>query len=131
MQLVVARVEAAAAVASEASAQTSFEDTRQSAEDRATAVQTAAAAAAIEGDSLTSRLALTEAKVKKLRAAATSAEEAAERSKTATTSLETTARDAALVAAREKATLEARVSELERDLGTDTTDLATDGRQFS
>jgi hypothetical protein len=131
MQLVVARVEAAAAVASEVSAQTSFEDTRQSAEDRATAVQTAAAAAAIEGDSLTSRLALTEAKVKKLRAAAASAEEAAERSKTATTALETTARDAALVAAREKATLEARVSELERDLGTDTTDLATDGRQFS
>jgi hypothetical protein len=131
MQLVVARVEAAAAVASEASAQTSFEDTRQSAEDRATAVQTAAPAAAIEGDSLTSRLALTEAKVKKLRAAEGSAEEAAERSTTATTALETTARDAALVAAREKATLEARVSELERDLGTDTTDLATDGRQFS
>jgi hypothetical protein len=63
--------------------------------------------------------------------AATSAEEVAERAKTAAAATETTARDAALATAREKAMLEARVSELERDLGTTTTDLATAGCQFS
>jgi predicted nucleic acid-binding Zn-ribbon protein len=65
---------------------------------------------------------LAEAKVEKLRAATASAEEAVERAKTET---------AAQAATREKATLEARVSELEHDLGTATTDLATTGRQFS
>jgi ABC-type transporter Mla subunit MlaD len=65
---------------------------------------------------------LAEAKVEKLRAATTSAEEAAERAKTET---------AAQAATREKETLEARVSELEHDLGTATTDLATTGHQFS
>jgi chromosome segregation ATPase len=44
---------------------------------------------------------------------------------------ETAARDAAHAVAREKATLEERVSELERDLGTATTDLETTSRQFS
>jgi HD-GYP domain-containing protein (c-di-GMP phosphodiesterase class II) len=48
----------------------SLEAARQSAEDRATATQTAAAAVATERDSLASRLALTEAEVEKLRAAA-------------------------------------------------------------
>jgi chromosome segregation ATPase len=72
-------------------------------------------------------IALTEAEVEKLRAAAASAEEAAERAKTAATATESAARDAA----REKATLEAKVSELERDLGTATTDLVTAGYQFS
>jgi hypothetical protein len=61
---------------------------------------------------------------------ATSAEEAAERAKTATAATESAARDAAQAAGREKATLEAMVSELERNLGTSTTDLATAGRQF-
>jgi hypothetical protein len=77
------------------------------------------------------RLALAEAEIEKLRAATASAEEAAERAKTVATATETAARDAAQTAAREKETLEARVSELERDLGTATTDLATAGRQFS
>jgi hypothetical protein len=76
-------------------------------------------------------LALTEAEIEKLHAVATSVEEAAERAKTATASTETSAREAAQAAAREKAALVARVSELERDLGMTTTDLATAGRQFS
>jgi hypothetical protein len=57
MQLVVARVAAAAPVASKASAWTSLEVARQSAEDRATTAETAAATAATEQDSLASRLA--------------------------------------------------------------------------
>jgi hypothetical protein len=129
MQLVVARVAAAAAVASEASAWTSLVAARQLAEDRATTAETAVATAAIERDSLASRLALTEVEVEKLRAAAVSAEEAAYRAKAVVAA--TAARDAAQAAAREKATLEARVSELECDLGTATTDLATTGCQFS
>jgi predicted nucleic acid-binding Zn-ribbon protein len=76
---------------------------------------------------LVSRLVLAEAEVKKLRAAAASAEEAAERAKTAVVATEIAARDAA----REKAALEATVSELERDLGTARTDLATTGHKFS
>jgi chromosome segregation ATPase len=128
MQLVVTRVTAAAAVASEASAWTSLEAARQLVEDRATTSETAVATAATERDSLASRHALTEAEVEKLRAAAASVEEAANRAKAVATA--TTARDAAQATAREKATLEARVSELERDLGTTTKDLATTGRQF-
>jgi hypothetical protein len=87
---------------------TSLEATRQSAKDRATTTQTAAAVAATERDSLASQLALAEAKVEKLRAAAVSAEEATERAKTTAAAIET----AAQAAAREKAELEARVSEL-------------------
>jgi predicted nucleic acid-binding Zn-ribbon protein len=59
------------------------------------------------------------------------AEEATERARTTTVATETTARDTTQAAGFEKATLEARVSELEGDLGTATTDLATAGRQFS
>jgi hypothetical protein len=129
MQLVVARAVAAAAMVSEASAQVSLEAARQSAEDHATSAETTTAAAITEQNSLASRLALAE--VEKLRAAATSAEEAAERAKTAAAATETAARDAAQAAAREKAVLEARVSEFERDLGTATKDLVTTGRQFS
>jgi hypothetical protein len=70
----------------------------------------------VERDSLASRLALAEAEVEKLRAAAASAEEAAERSRTAASTTETATRDVAQAAAHEKATLKARVSELERDL---------------
>jgi hypothetical protein len=131
MQLVVARVVAAAAVASEASTRTSLEAIRQSAEDRATTAEIAAATAITEQDSLASSLALVEAEVEKLQAAAASAEEAAERAKTAAAATESAARDTAQAAAREKATLEARVSELERDLGTAMTDLATMSHQFS
>jgi chromosome segregation ATPase len=105
----------------------SLEAARQSAEDRATTAVTAAATAATERDSLVSRLVLAEAAVKKLRASAASAEEATERAKTAVVATETAARDAA----REKVALEAMVSELERDLGTATTDLATTGHKFS
>jgi hypothetical protein len=70
MQLVVAWVVAAGAVASEASARTSVEAARQSAEDRATTAETAVATAATERDSLASRLALAKAEIEKLRAAA-------------------------------------------------------------
>jgi chromosome segregation ATPase len=118
-------------VASEVSAWTSLEATRQSAEDRATTAETAAAAAITKRDSLASRLALAKAEVEKLQVAAASAEEAVERAKTATAATETIARDASQAATCEKAALEARVSELERDLGTATTDLVTTGHQFS
>jgi chromosome segregation ATPase len=124
MQLVVARVATAAAVASEASARTSLEA-------RATTAQTITTAAATEWDSLASRLALAEAEVEKLRAAVAFAKEAADRAKTAAAATETAAWDCAQAAAHEKAVLKVRVSELERDLGTATTDLATAGRQFS
>jgi hypothetical protein len=59
-------------------------DTKQSAEDRTTAAQSAAAKAVTEQDALALRLALAEAEVEKLRAAATSAEEAAKRARTVT-----------------------------------------------
>jgi chromosome segregation ATPase len=131
MQLIVARVVAAAAVASGASAQTSLEAARQSAEDRATTAEAAATTAVTERDSLASRLALAEAEVEKFQAAMTSTEEAAKRTKTVVVATEAAAWDVAQAAAREKAALEARVMELERNLGTATTDLATAGRQFS
>jgi chromosome segregation ATPase len=124
-------VAAAAVVASGALTRMSLETARQSAEDRATAAQIATAAAATERDSLASRLALTEAEVEKLRAATTSAEEATERARTTAAATETATQDVAQAAAREKATLEVRVSELEHDLGTATTDLVTADRQFS
>jgi uncharacterized protein YhaN len=85
-------VAAAAVVASEASAWTSLEAARQSAEDRSTTAEAAAATAVTEWDSLASRLALTKAEVENLRAAATSAEEAAERAKTAAAATKTVAR---------------------------------------
>jgi hypothetical protein len=50
MQLVVARVTAAAAVASKASTRTTLEAAKQSVEDRATAPQSAAATVATERD---------------------------------------------------------------------------------
>jgi hypothetical protein len=53
-------------VVSEASALTSLEAARLSAEDRASAPETATATAAAERDSLASRMALAEAKVEKL-----------------------------------------------------------------
>jgi hypothetical protein len=124
-------VAAFTAVASEASARTSLEAARQSAEDRTTTAETVSTTAATERDLLASRLALTKAEVEKLRAIAVSAEEAAERAKTVAASTETAARDAAQAVACEKAALEARVLELERDLGTSTMDLAMTGRQFT
>jgi hypothetical protein len=98
-------VAAAAAVVSEVSMRTSLEATRQPAEDRATAAQSATASAATERDSLVSRLALIEAAVEKLRAAAASDGEATERARTTDATTKTTARDAAQAATREKATL--------------------------
>jgi hypothetical protein len=118
----------AAAMASETSARASLEAACQSAEDRAISTETTAATAVTERDSLASRLALAEAKIERLRAAAASAEEAAERAKTVAATEETTARDATQTAAREKAALEAKVLELESDLRTATTDLATTSR---
>jgi hypothetical protein len=57
MQLVIARVAAVGAVASETSARASLEAARQSKEDRAIFAETAVAAAVTERDSLASRLA--------------------------------------------------------------------------
>jgi DNA repair exonuclease SbcCD ATPase subunit len=131
MQLVVARVAAAGAVASETSARTSLEAARQSTEDRAISAETAAAAAATERDSLAWKLALAEAEMEKLRVAAAFAEEVAKRAKTVTATAKSAAREASQTAAREKAALEAKVSELESDLRTATTDLATTSCQFS
>jgi hypothetical protein len=59
-----------------------------------------------------------------------STKQAAERARTAAATTETAARDTTQAAAREKVSLEARVSELERDLGTTTADLTTAGCQF-
>jgi chromosome segregation ATPase len=118
-------------VASETSTRASLEAARQSARDLAISTETAAAATATEWDSLASRLALAEAEIEKLRAAAASTEEVAERAKTAVATAEATAREATQTAAREKATLEAKVSELESDLRMATTDLATTSLQFS
>jgi hypothetical protein len=63
--------------------------------------------------------------------AATSAEEANERAKTAAATAETTAREASQTVVRDKAALEAKVLELESDLQTATTGLATTSRQLS
>jgi chromosome segregation ATPase len=131
MQLVVARVAAAGAMASETSMRASLEAARQPAEDRAISTETATAAAATKLDSLASRLALAEAEIEKLRAAAVSAEEVAERAKTVVATAETAAREASQATTREKATLEEKVLELESDLRMATTDLATTSRQFS
>jgi chromosome segregation ATPase len=128
MQLVVSQVAATGAVANEVSVRVSLEAARHSVEDRAVAAKISTAMAATERDSLASRLALAEAEIEKIRAAAASAEEAAERAKTAVATTETAARDAAQAAAREKAALKAIVSELESDLSTATTDLATTSR---
>jgi hypothetical protein len=130
MQLVVARVVAAGAVASETSAQSSLVAAHQSTEGRAISVETAAAAAITKRDSLASRLALAEVEIEKLRVAAASVEEVAERAKTAATTTESAAREASQTAARKKAALEAKVSKLESDLRTTTTNLATTSHQF-
>jgi predicted nucleic acid-binding Zn-ribbon protein len=63
--------------------------------------------------------------------AVASAEEVAERAKTTTATAESAAREAFQTAAREKAALEAKVLELESDLRTARTYLATTSRQFS
>jgi chromosome segregation ATPase len=57
--------------------------------------------------------------------------EAVERANTAAATAQTAARDVTQTAACEKAVLEVKVLELERDLGTATSDLATTSRQFS
>jgi hypothetical protein len=127
MQLVVALVAATAVVVSEASARTSLEAARQCVEDRATAAQTATAAAASEQDSLTSRLAplrpRSRSSVRSRRLL-----KRPRRGPRPTTATKIVAQDAAQAATREMATLEARVLEVERDLGMATMDLATAGR---
>jgi hypothetical protein len=70
MQLIVAQVVAAGAVATEASTWASLEAARASAVDRATATETPVATAATEQDSLASKLVVNEAEVKRLRVAA-------------------------------------------------------------
>jgi hypothetical protein len=63
MQLVVARVATAGAVASEASSRAALEAARQFVEDRATAAPAASATAMTERESLETRLAQAEAKI--------------------------------------------------------------------
>jgi hypothetical protein len=92
--MVVARVAAAAAVASEATTRTTIEAAKQSVEDRATAAPFAAATTMTERDSLVMRLALAKAEIEKLWAAAASANEVAERATTTTVAAEAAARDA-------------------------------------
>jgi predicted nucleic acid-binding Zn-ribbon protein len=95
------------------------------------AAQSATATATTDQDALATRLALAEAKIEKLRVAVMSANEAAERATTAAAAAEATARDAAQATAQEKATLEAKVVDLERDLAAARADLATANHQFS
>jgi chromosome segregation ATPase len=96
-----------------------------------TVTKTVVAAVVTEQDTLSSRLALTEAEVEKLHVAMSSLEEAAERARAVAADTEVAARDAAQAAAHEKAALEAKVSDLESELGTAPVDLATSGRNFS
>jgi dGTP triphosphohydrolase len=131
MQLVVAQVAAAVVVESKASTRTTLEAAKKSAEDRATIAQSAAAPAVEERDALATRLALAEAEVEKLRAVAASADEAAEKAKTIVATTKDAAQDVAQTAACQKAPLETKVVELERDLGTAAMDLVTTDRQFS
>jgi hypothetical protein len=91
MQVVVARVAAAGAVASETSTRASLEAARQSAEGRAISAETTTTTAVTDRDLLASKLALAEAEIEKLRVATTSAEEAAERAKIAAAIAESTA----------------------------------------
>jgi hypothetical protein len=63
-----------------------------------------------------------------IRVVSAASAEDAERARTSATATEVAARDAAQAAAREKTTLDAKVSELERDLVMATTDLVTAGR---
>jgi hypothetical protein len=80
---------------------------------------------------LVARLALAEAEIEKLRVAATFANEAAKRATTAAAAAEATTRDAAQTASREKAALETKVTDLERDLAIAGVDLAMANCQFS
>jgi uncharacterized phage infection (PIP) family protein YhgE len=126
MQLVVARVAAAAAVASEVSSRTALEATKQSAEDRVTSTQ-AAATTTTEWDSLAMRLAQAEAEIEELRATVATANNTTEKATTATA----IAWDATQTTAQEKTTLEAKVAELDHDLGTTGSDLRTVNQHFS
>jgi chromosome segregation ATPase len=127
MQLVVTRVAAATAVASEVTTRTTLEATKQSAEDRATTALSVAATTTTERDALATRLALPEEEIERLWAAATFANEAAERDTTSFAAAEASARDVARAAAQEKA----EVTDLEWDLAAAGADLATANHQFS
>jgi uncharacterized phage infection (PIP) family protein YhgE len=107
MQLVVGRVATAGAVASEASSRVTLEASRQSAEDRTTVAQAAAATATTERESLEARLAQEEAKIEDLRSAMKTANDAAEKATAAA------AETAAQNGTQEKATFETKVAELE------------------
>jgi cell division protein FtsB len=88
MQPVVARVTAVVAVVSEAMARTTLEAAKQSAEDRTTAAQSTATTATTEQDALVMRLALDEAEIEKLRAAAAFPNEATKRATAAAAAAE-------------------------------------------
>jgi hypothetical protein len=66
MQLVVTYVAATGEVASEASSRAALKASKQAAEDRSTGVQAATATATTEQESLETRLAQAEAKIKEL-----------------------------------------------------------------
>jgi uncharacterized protein (DUF3084 family) len=76
-------------------------------------------------------LAQAEAEIERLRTAATTTNEAAEKATTATGTTEAAARDTAQIAAQEKAALETKVADLEQDLVAFRADLSTANRQFN
>jgi chromosome segregation ATPase len=131
MQLVVARVAAAAAVMSEAPSRGALDAARQFAEDRATATQAAAATATTERESLETRLAQAKAEIEELRAVVVTTNDVAEKATTATTAAVAATQNAAHTAAQEKMALETKVAELEQELVTAESDLKTVNRQFS
>jgi predicted nucleic acid-binding Zn-ribbon protein len=125
MQLVVARVAAAAAVTSEVSSRGALDAARQFAEDRATATQAAAATATTERESLETRLAQAKADIEELRAVMVTANDVTEKATTATTAVVAATQNAAQTAAQEKMALETKVAELEQELVTAGSDLKT------
>jgi chromosome segregation ATPase len=114
MQLVVARLATAGAVANEASSRATLEATVKSAEDRTTAAKVMATSAATERESLETRLAQAEVKIDELSAAAMTANEAAEKAIAITAAAEVTTQ----TTAQEKTMLESKVAGLEQDLAT-------------
>jgi chromosome segregation ATPase len=131
MQLVVARLAATGVVANEASSRAALEATVKSVEDRATAAEATTASAVMERESLETRLAQAEAKIKELRASTMTANKAAERATVTVTAAEAAAQTAACAATQEKTTLKSKVAGLERDLATAGADLRMANKQFS
>jgi chromosome segregation ATPase len=104
-------------VANEASSRAALEATVKSVEDRATAAEATAASAVMERESLETRLAQAEAKIKELRAATMTANKAAERATVTVTAAEAAAQTAARAATQEKTTLKSKGGRVGARLG--------------